>query len=171
IALLSGPPGTGKTTAAHVIANMCGYRIIEINASDDRSKIKPTYKLTSLSSAFASINIHNKQQESIMQSKDELAKPVCVIIDEFDGVLDDKEGGAVAGLVELVERVLNSDNISKGYSGRINKNGNDNEQEENENNIKQIKSSGKFSNIQTRTDEKNSKVKRNESNKGTGNKE
>ena len=35
--LFAGPPGTGKTTAAYVIANECGHRLIEFNASDERS--------------------------------------------------------------------------------------------------------------------------------------
>jgi replication factor C subunit 1 len=36
--LLSGPPGIGKTTAAHVIAKTNGYELLEFNASDVRSK-------------------------------------------------------------------------------------------------------------------------------------
>eukprot|EP00833_Pecoramyces_ruminatium_P009644 jgi/Orpsp1_1/1183676/evm.model.c7180000086241.1 len=32
IMLLAGPPGLGKTTLAHVVANHCGYNVVEINA-------------------------------------------------------------------------------------------------------------------------------------------
>jgi replication factor C subunit 1 len=37
-ALLSGPPGLGKTTSAHLVAKMEGFDAIEFNASDTRSK-------------------------------------------------------------------------------------------------------------------------------------
>lgn len=37
-ALLSGPPGIGKTTAAHLVAKFEGFEAIEFNASDTRSK-------------------------------------------------------------------------------------------------------------------------------------
>lgn len=37
IALLSGPPGLGKTTLTHIAARHAGYNVVEINASDERS--------------------------------------------------------------------------------------------------------------------------------------
>lgn len=36
--LISGPPGIGKTTSAHLMAKMAGYSPLELNASDTRSK-------------------------------------------------------------------------------------------------------------------------------------
>lgn len=35
--LITGPPGIGKTTMAHLVANTCGYKVAEYNASDTRS--------------------------------------------------------------------------------------------------------------------------------------
>lgn len=35
--MLCGPPGLGKTTLAQVVARHAGYRVYEINASDDRT--------------------------------------------------------------------------------------------------------------------------------------
>ena len=37
-ALLSGPPGVGKTTTSYLVAKEMGYEIMETNASDTRSK-------------------------------------------------------------------------------------------------------------------------------------
>ncbi|KAG6855713.1 hypothetical protein H0H87_011701 [Tephrocybe sp. NHM501043] len=68
--LISGPPGLGKTTMAHVIARQAGYDVMEINASDARSgsivddRIRPALES---GSAVGS------------------TKPVLLIIDEIDG--------------------------------------------------------------------------------------
>ena len=32
ILLISGPPGLGKTTVAHIIAHVAGYHTVEVNA-------------------------------------------------------------------------------------------------------------------------------------------
>lgn len=36
--LISGPPGIGKTTSAHLCARAAGLTVVELNASDTRSR-------------------------------------------------------------------------------------------------------------------------------------
>ncbi len=36
--LITGPPGIGKTTSAHLVSKLEGFHPIELNASDARSK-------------------------------------------------------------------------------------------------------------------------------------
>lgn len=40
------PSGTGKTTLAHVVASHCGFRVVEINASDERTAASLTRRIT-----------------------------------------------------------------------------------------------------------------------------
>jgi replication factor C subunit 1 len=44
--MITGPPGIGKTTTAHLCATLAGYTPIELNASSARSKklIEVCYK-------------------------------------------------------------------------------------------------------------------------------
>jgi chromosome transmission fidelity protein 18 len=69
--LLHGPPGLGKTTLAHVIAKQCGYNIVEVNASDDRtSEVLKSKVLSAI------------EMQPVFGDR----KPNLVIIDEIDGV-------------------------------------------------------------------------------------
>ncbi|KAG2747917.1 P-loop containing nucleoside triphosphate hydrolase protein, partial [Suillus brevipes Sb2] len=86
--LISGPPGLGKTTLAHVVAKQAGYEVMEINASDARSaqvideRIRPALES---GSAVGSV------------------KPMLLIIDEIDGATGggDNSSGFVNKLVSL----------------------------------------------------------------------
>ena len=87
--LLSGPPGLGKTTLAHIVAQHCGYRAVEINASDDRSSKKLRGRIVDAME---------------MQSMFGDSRPNLVIVDEIDGALNGGEGRtAIHSIVSLVE--------------------------------------------------------------------
>merc|ERR1712141_91273 len=70
VLLFCGPPGTGKSTLAHIVANHCGYRPFEINASDSRTG----KKLKDL--------IENAATMKPMFGD---SRPPLIIMDEIDG--------------------------------------------------------------------------------------
>lgn len=87
ILILSGPPGLGKTSLVHIIAQTAGYITDEINASDDRCLKMISNKLKSLSM--------NKLGHNLQVIK----APTLLIIDEIDGVLD--QNGFIQCLVDF----------------------------------------------------------------------
>ena len=90
--ILSGPPGIGKTTAAHLAAKLEGYDVIETNASDTRSKklveegMGDVMNNTSLLGFFAG---HGK-------SADTTKKNIVLVMDEVDGMSAGDRGGVGA---------------------------------------------------------------------------
>lgn len=87
---ISGPPGIGKTTIAHLILNLFNYEVIEYNASDVRSQKSVKESLTK---AINSLNISIMQHNNI--------KYIGIIMDEVDGMSSGDRGG-VAELVSLI---------------------------------------------------------------------
>ena len=61
--MITGPPGIGKTTSAHLCAKLAGFTPIELNASDARSK-----KLVEVSQ-FLILIPHTRPNCSIEQYK------------------------------------------------------------------------------------------------------
>ena len=91
VALLHGPPGLGKTTLAHIVARHAGYKVVEMNASDDRSV-----------EAFKK-NLEASTQMKSVLSQDQ--RPNCLIIDEIDG--------APPATINYLVSVLNGKQTSK----------------------------------------------------------
>lgn len=75
--LMTGPPGIGKTTLAHLIAKRCRYEVIEVNASEDRSA-------TAVKKLFLSARTVTIDSKRIM------------IFDEVDGMSSGDRGGIAA---------------------------------------------------------------------------
>lgn len=94
ILMLTGPPGLGKTTLAHVCARQAGYAVQEINASDERSSNVVKGRIRDM---VGTENINGGKA----------SKPVCIVVDEVDGVVGGNsggggEGGFVKALIDLV---------------------------------------------------------------------
>ncbi|MFH1327066.1 MAG: replication factor C large subunit [archaeon] len=83
--ILHGPPGTGKTTLAHVAAKESGSEIFELNASDLRNKTKLQEIL-----------------KPALEQKSLLKENKLILVDEIDGISKVDYGG-LSELLILVE--------------------------------------------------------------------
>ncbi|KAF9449482.1 DNA replication factor C, large subunit [Macrolepiota fuliginosa MF-IS2] len=98
--LITGSPGIGKTTSAHLCAKLAGLTPIELNASDTRSK-----KLVE-----NGMNVNNTSLDGFIQgagSTNSLGVPItdrtCLIMDEVDGMSAGDRGG-VGALNALIRK-------------------------------------------------------------------
>ena len=101
--LLTGPPGLGKTTLAHVCARQAGYEVVEINASDDRTSQVVKGRIRD---CVGTENVRGSHTNTGQGKVRKAGRPVCVIVDEVDGVAsgtsNSGEGGFIKALVDLV---------------------------------------------------------------------
>ena len=90
--MIHGNPGVGKTTAAHLVARLEGYDVVESNASDTRSKklvetgLKGVLDTTSLLGYFAADG----------QQAETTKRRLVLIMDEVDGMSAGDRGGVGA---------------------------------------------------------------------------
>ncbi|PZD37640.1 BRCT domain type II [Pyrenophora tritici-repentis] len=90
--ILHGPPGIGKTTAAHLVAKLEGYDIVERNASDTRSKKLIEDGLRGVPSTNSLHGYFAGDGKKVEGSK----KKLVLIMDEVDGMSAGDRGGVGA---------------------------------------------------------------------------
>lgn len=92
-ALISGPPGIGKTTAAHLVAKQLGYDVLEKNASDVRSKSLLNTNIKSVLNNTSVVGFFKHRNDDVAGEND---RKFCLIMDEVDGMSSGDHGGAGA---------------------------------------------------------------------------
>lgn len=92
-ALISGPPGIGKTSAAHLVAKELGFDILEKNASDVRSKSLLNSSIKSVLNNTSVVGFFKHRDDAAHSSNE---RKFCLIMDEVDGMSSGDHGGAGA---------------------------------------------------------------------------
>ncbi|PTB79406.1 DNA replication factor C, large subunit [Trichoderma longibrachiatum ATCC 18648] len=90
--IISGPPGIGKTTAAHLAAKLEGYDVLESNASDTRSKKLVEAGLSDVMNNTSLLGFFAGDGKSVSTEK----KKIVLIMDEVDGMSAGDRGGVGA---------------------------------------------------------------------------
>ncbi|KXT03937.1 hypothetical protein AC578_9238 [Pseudocercospora eumusae] len=99
--MIHGPPGIGKTTAAHLVAKLEGYDIVESNASDTRSKKLVEQGLKGVLSTTSLMGYFGRGADDVEASK----KKLVLIMDEVDGMSAGDRGG-VGALAAVCKKTM-----------------------------------------------------------------
>ncbi|KAL9123265.1 MAG: hypothetical protein Q9187_000173 [Circinaria calcarea] len=90
--IIHGPPGIGKTTAAHLTAKLEGYDVVESNASDTRSKKMVENGLKGVMDTTSILGYFSGDGKRVDEGK----KKLVLIMDEVDGMSAGDRGGVGA---------------------------------------------------------------------------
>lgn len=107
--LISGPPGIGKTSTAHIVLKDAGFDVIEFNASELRTSKSITEKLDSIISGKSIKMMFVKNIRT------------AVIMDELDGIESRKEC-SVSDISEYINYSTNKNDIKIRQESKKNKN-------------------------------------------------
>lgn len=90
--IIHGPPGIGKTTAAHLACKLEGFDVIESNASDTRSKNMVESGLGDVLNNTSMLGFFAADGKDVNLKK----KKIVLIMDEVDGMSAGDRGGVGA---------------------------------------------------------------------------
>ncbi|KAJ3184567.1 hypothetical protein HDU87_003968 [Geranomyces variabilis] len=106
-ALLSGPPGIGKTTSAHLVAQLEGFDVLEFNASNVRSKKALGAGFGDSIGSHAVTEYFGESVSSTAKGRSLAAggsgRRQVVVMDEVDGMSGGDRGGT-AELIQMIKR-------------------------------------------------------------------
>lgn len=92
--LLFGPAGVGKTALANAAATQFGYSIIEMNASDTRTK-KTINKLGKPATSYVALDKFTSK-----------TKGNILFLDEVDGVFGQQDRGGIPAIIKIINESL-----------------------------------------------------------------
>ncbi|TGZ37704.1 Uncharacterized protein DBV15_02952 [Temnothorax longispinosus] len=95
-ALLSGPPGVGKTTTVQIVCKELGYDLVEFNASDTRNK-------TLLKEAVSGLLSNTTMKDYVIGTKQKITNKHVLLMDEVDGMAGNEDRGGLQELVSLIK--------------------------------------------------------------------
>ncbi|ABL77676.1 replication factor C large subunit [Thermofilum pendens] len=87
-ALLYGPPGSGKTSIVHATAKEFSWELIELNASDVRTREALQQRLLGALNTRSVLGYSGK----------------IILLDEVDGISTKEDAGGLQAIVELIEK-------------------------------------------------------------------